>query len=257
MEEEVKLEEKEVVKPIKKKGGCLKSLLSLILFLIFIVLLLAFFLPGLIWPRTLGVSYTKEDYDSFMSKLGYIKDEAPDLSSEYEYNYGPVKNVDIILTSEEITAFFNTNRPSDYAIKKVEVRVNPDGTIEAVASANVDYFLKEFFEGEIGREDIKNEMPALGFLPSSVNLYLNIEGEIINNKSTVSVNSASVQGIPIPSGYINDDKAVSFVTDGINKLISNHSQKSGAYFERIAVVDGNLVLKGKIPSTLERIKISD
>jgi hypothetical protein len=246
------------VKKAKKKGGCLKKLLIFLLIVTIGVLVASYYLPGLLWSKSLGISYSKADYDSFMTKIGYTKDDIPsgDLS-EYEYVYGPVKNVNVSLTSEEITAFFNEGRPDNYAIKNVQVRINSDGTIEAVASASVDYFLQEFLNGEYTRDDIKNEIPVLGWLPSSVNLYMKVDGMISDNESSIAIYDVSVQGIPLPSSMVKSADAKEFLTSGIDKLLSVSNEKSDTYFEKLAVENSGLTLKGQIPSSLERVKISD
>jgi hypothetical protein len=242
----------EETKKPKKKG--------LIKFLIFVVILgaivlsLGFIFPGLLWTKSLGITYTETDYKSIMSKLEYIKDEVPTLDSadKYTYVYGEVKNIDVEFTSEEITAFFNENRPDYYAVKNVQVKINNDGTIEAVGNANVDYFLNEVLGGKYSRDQIKNEIPALGLLPSSVNLYLNFGGSVINNRANISINSVAVQGITIPSSYVKSNEAIGTVTEGIENLMSNYNTKSGSSFDKIAVENSKIVFKGKVPSSLDR-----
>lgn len=242
------------VKSPKKKHQLLKTLGIIAVVITIIILSLGFIFPGLLWTKDLGVRYTESDYKSFMTKLNYIKDAAPTGNSKenYVYTYGKTKNISTEFTSAEITAFINTGRPSYFAVKNVQVRINKDGTVDASGIVNVDYFLGEVLTGKFSREQIVKEIPALGFLPGNVNMALNINGGIANNKASGSINSAEVQGIPIPTEYINSDEAVSTVTGGLNNILSKNSSESGSVFEKLAVENESLVLKGKFASSLTR-----
>jgi hypothetical protein len=253
MEEEKVVEEP---KKEKKKGKGLMKFLVFLIFLAAIVISLGYLFPGLIWTKSLGVNYTTEDYNSIMNKLNYIKDSVPtgDLASNYEYKYGEVTNINVEFTSEELTAFFNENRPSYYAIKNVEIKINEDGTIEAVANASVDYFLNEFMSGKYSRDQIKEEIPALGLLPKTVNLYVKFSGSVLNNSSSASINTVAVQGITIPSNLINSSEAINIVTTGCNNLMSTYNSKTGSTFNKIAIEDSKIKFEGSVPSSLERIK---
>jgi hypothetical protein len=242
-----------VEKP-KKERKFLKKLLMFIVGVIIFIIILGFLLPGFLWTRSLGIKYTKEDYDSMLSKLEYIKDNVPSGDLEdYEYVYGPLKDVNVFFTSEELTAFFNYNRPDYYALKNVQVRIN-DNTIEASGSANVDYFLNTLLEGKYTKEEIKDAYPALGLLPNSVNLYLNIEGSIDKNLSSLKVKSIQVQGITLPSELINSEDAISFVTTTVDNGLSKYEEKSGTYIKKMAIENNKLLFEGKTPSSLNRVE---
>ena len=253
MEEEVKVEEP---KKEKKKGKGFVKFLVFLIILAAIVVALGFIFPGLLWTKSLGVKYTEKDYKSMLEKLQYIKDETPTLDSAdlYTYTYGSVKNVNVEFTSEELTAFFNENRPSYYALKNVQIKINSDGTIEAVANANVDYFLNEFLSGDFSKEDIKEQIPALGLLPNTVNLYINFGGSVVNNKANAIVNSVQVQGVTIPNKFVNSNEAINVINDGCNNIMNSYNTKTGSTFKKIAIEDSKVKFEGSVPSSLERIK---
>lgn len=247
--------EVEKIVPKKKKKGLVKFITFLVIVGI-IVVALGFIFPGLLWHKSLGVTYTSKDYDSVMEKLSYIKDVAPtgDSKDEYTYVYGSPVDVNVEFTSEELTAFFNENRPDYYALKNVQIKINDNGTIEAVATANVDYFLDEFLSGQYSREEINNEIPALGILPNNVNLYINFSGSVINNSTSARVDNVSVQGISIPSYLVNSSEAIGVVTSGCNNLMSIYNSNTGSSFNKIAIENGKIKFEGKVPSSLERIE---
>lgn len=233
-----------------------KILRKFIIFLIVIALIivgLGIALPGFLWTRDLGVNYTKNDYNSIMEKLNYTKDDAPTGSlSEYTYTYGEVTHISTSFTSEELTAFFSENRPSYYALKNVQIKINED-SIEAVASVNVDYFLTELLANKYTKEDINKNFPAMGLVPENVNLYLNFEGSVIDNQATLKLNSATVQGISVPDNFISNDGAINTLRDGLNEMMGKYNTKTGSSFDKIAIEGGKLVVIGDYPSSLTRV----
>lgn len=253
MENENVVLESEPVKP-KKKKKFLKKLLIFIIVVAIIIVSLGFLFPGLLWPRSLGIKYTKADYDSIMNKLDYVKDISPTKGDRdnYTYTYGDLKTINVEFTSEEITAFLNENRPDYFAVKNVQVRINKDGSIEASGQANVDYFLNEVLGGKYSKAEIEKEIPALGLLPKYVNLYVKATGSIVNNKSSISISGASVQGVSIPSKYINNE-ANSTISNGVDNLMSKYSASSKAKFTSLKIEDGKLKFNGSVPSSLTRI----
>lgn len=240
----------------KKKHGFIKGILITLSVLVLVVVALGFIFPGLVWTRSLGVRYTQTDYNSIIDKLNYTKDAAPtgDSADLYNYVYGEPTNVDTEFTSEELTAFFNENRPSYYPLKNVQIKINEDGSIEVAAAANVDYFLNDVLGGKYTREQIQNEIPALGLLPDNVNIYLKFTGSVTNNISTIYIDLATVQGIEIPSNYTSSSSAINVIESSLNDFIAKLNAETGSNFESLTVQNGVLKFKGSVPSSLERIE---
>ncbi len=240
----------------KKKHGFIKGILITLSVLVLVVVALGFIFPGLVWTRSLGVRYTQTDYNSIIDKLNYTKDAAPtgDSADLYNYVYGEPTNVDTEFTSEELTAFFNENRPSYYPLKNVQIKINEDGSIEVAAAANVDYFLNDVLGGKYTREQIQNEIPALGLLPDNVNIYLKFTGSVTNNISTIYIDLATVQGIEIPSNYTSSSSAINIIESSLNDFIAKLNADTGTNFESLTVQNGVLKFKGSVPSSLERIE---
>ena len=255
MENEEKIVE-EPKKEVKKKKCFLKKLLIFVVIISIIVFILGFILPGLLWPKDLGVEYTEADYKSMLVKLSYTKDEAPSNGDfeDYTYVYGNNNDVEVNFTSEEISAFFNENRPDYFPVKKVQVKINDDGSIEASGSINVEYVLNEFLSEEFSKEQIKDEIPALGLLPKNVNLYFKASGSITDNKVSPSVDSVAVQGITIPAKYSSSSEALDRIVDGINNLMVSYTKTTKTNFKSLKVEDSKIIFNGSVPSSLERIK---
>lgn len=102
-----------------------KKIILITVFAIIILLGIATWVivSKLLNPKDLGVKASKEAYESALSKLNYVKD--PDVSGSKE-----PKKVDVKLTSEELTSFFSFERPSSYPLKKVQIKVNENDTVD-------------------------------------------------------------------------------------------------------------------------------
>jgi len=239
----------------KIKKSLLKGFLITISAIVLVVVVLGFAFPGLIWTKSLGVTYTQTDYNSIMDKLNYTKDDAPtgDSKDLYNYIYGPANSVDTEFTSEELTAFFNENRPSYYPLKNVQVKINEDGTIELSASANVDYFLNDVLGGKYTREQIESEIPTLGILPDNVNIYVKFAGSVTQNISYINVKALAVQGVTISESYFSTTSAANIISAGVNDFITKSNAETGSSYESIKVENGVLKFKGSVPSSLERV----
>lgn len=239
----------------KIKKSLLKEFLITISAIVLVVVVLGFAFPGLIWTKSLGVTYTQTDYNSIIDKLNYTKDDAPtgDSKDLYNYIYGPANSIDTEFTSEELTAFFNENRPSYYPLKNVQVKINEDGTIELSASANVDYFLNDVLGGKYTREQIENKIPTLGILPDNVNIYVKFAGSVTQNISYINVKALAVQGVTISENYYSTATAANTISAGVNDFIVKSNAETGSSYESIHVENGVLKFKGSVPSSLERV----
>lgn len=238
----------------KNKKKLLKGFLITGSLLILFVTALGFIFPGLIWTKSLGIKYTQKDYNSIMNKLNYTKDDAPTEDSKdlYNYVYGPATNVDTQFTSEELTAFFNENRPSYYPLKNVQIKINKDDTIEISALVNIDYFLNNVIGGKYTKEAIENKIPAFGILPANVNIYVKFTGSVTKNISNVNVYSATVQGVAIPDKYYASASIGSTLSSSINDFILKSNAETGSNYENISVENGVLNFNGSVPSSLKR-----
>lgn len=242
----------------KRKHGCLTSLLVFICILGIAALALSFLLPGFFNPHDLGIKSSKGEYEIALAQLKLAKDEAPITGSEkdYQISYGKAQAVQTSLDSEEITSFFNENRPDYYALKNVQIRINPDNTLEAAATMNTSYIFDEILSGKYSREDANKVLPMLGLLPDKINLYCKLSGSIINNQTEdLNIQNVSVMGIPIPKNIIGSPEASQFIESTLDNYIEKTAEKSGASYDLLQVSDGKLQLEGKLPSSISRIPV--
>lgn len=239
----------------KKKHGCLIALLVVVLLVGLIIASAAIFIPGLLRPYNLGVESSEEAYESAMQKFSYKKDSSPKQGEleDYEYIYGEPQPVDISLTSEEIASFLNFNRPSYYAIKNVQFRINDDDTVEASATLNVAYVLNYMLEGKYTKDDAQKELPMLGLIPANVNIYSKFSGKVEDNAvEEMAIDKVSILGITIPENLYSRPEAATFIIDAINDNIQKAVDKSNGSVDLLEVQDGKLLFQGAIPSSLQR-----
>lgn len=240
----------------KKKHGCLTAFIIVLAVIIIGAAATYFLLPGLSRPADLGIKSTREAYESAMEKLNITKDMAPEsgAADEYLITYGALQDVDTGLTSEELTSFFNENRPSYYAVKDVQVRVNDDGSIEASGKLDTSYVFDKMLGGQYTKEDAKSALPMLGLIPDNVNIYFKIDGSIEDNQvQGLNVESAKVMGIPIPESLMRS--AMPFITQTLDNYIGSECNRVGAFVDSLEVNDGQITFNGSLPSSIDRTPI--
>lgn len=243
------------VKP-KKKHGCLTAFIIFLAVILIGAAAVYFLLPGLSGPADLGIKSSREAYESALEKLDITKDVSPvgGRADDYIITYGAPQVVDAGLTSEELTSFFNENRPDYYAVKNVQVRVNDDGTIEASGSLDTSYVFNNMLYGQYSKEDAKSALPMLGLIPDDVNFYFKVAGSVVDNQvQGIDIESVKVMGIGIPSSLISS--ALPFITQTLDNYIGNECSRVGAYVERAEVSNGRLAFNGSLPSSIERTPV--
>lgn len=243
----------------KKKKGCLIGVLSFLGVVGVILVCIAILLPGFFGPKDLKIKTSKAAYESAISKMNYQKDTAPSTGAaeDYTYTYGELKKIKAALTSEELTSFFNYNRPDYYALKKVQVRINPDNTVEFSGSLDTDYFLNKVLGGKYSEQEIIKAFPLIKSLPDSVNVYTQFSGEIADNKTVdFAFDDVEVMGIGLPSSLYNTESAKMEISSLLDNFLTKTTEKTGGTYESIKVENGELVISGNLPTSLKREEVN-
>lgn len=238
----------------KKKRGCLTAFIVVLIILGLGAAALYFFLPGLFTPNDLGIKSSRAAYESTMDKLGMRKDASPTTGSAEDYvvTYDGLHAVETNLSSEELTSFFNENRPPYYAVKAVQVRVNEDGSIEASAKLDTNYVFNTILNGAYTREDAKAALPMVGLIPENVNVYFKLTGSVVNNQiQGLDVEAVKIMGIGIPQSLISS--ATPFIVQTLDGYISRETNRTGTSIALVEARNGELDFKGTLPSSVSRI----
>jgi len=268
----------------KKSHGCLTALIIVLVLIIGAGAAVYFLLPGLFRPVDLGVKTSQEAYQSALTKLGYVKDEAPTTGKQddYEYTYGPLAPVDISMSSEEVTSFMNLNRPAYFPLKNVQVKIGGsasigngspiagpvqlsvipvssgggDAPVEVSATIDRDYAINYLLKGDYSRAEIEDALKSIGIdklLPAQINLYIKMSGRIENNQIVdLRLYNASLMGVAVPDEYVTSSDTYSIARSVINMLLQDYNERSGAYFVSIKTADGEIIIDGQVPSSLTR-----
>lgn len=240
----------------KKKHGCLTAFIIVIIILALAAAAVYFLIPGLLRPYDLGIKSTREAYERAMEKMSITKDTSPatGAADDYKITYGAPHAIDTALTSEELTSFFNENRPPYYAVKDVQVRVNADGSIEASGKLDTSYVFNEMLNGQFTKQDAQAALPTLGLIPDNVNIYFKVAGGVEDNQvHGLNVEAISVMGIGLPQSLITS--AEPFVTQVLDIYIAKECARVGASIESLELNNGKLDFYGSLPSSVTRIPL--
>lgn len=236
---------------MKKKSK--KKVVLITLLVIFVALGIGvwIFISGMSKPKDLGIKVSEEAYKSALAKLNIVMDDAlinadPD---KYEYIYGEPQEVDVKLTSEELTSYINYNSKAVEGLKQAQVRVNKDDTVDFSGVISKDYFLNQILGGQVAEEDLLKENPALKLLPEKITLYVNLSGEIANNTSDITVGKVNVLGINLPKKLYNNSGTKENIDGMISDYISNMIAENSGSYDYVKAENGELVLKGMLPTT--------
>ena len=133
------------------------------------------------------------------------------------------------------------------------MRINPDGTVDAAVRVDVDYVFRELLLGQYDRTDLRDLIPAMGILPSNVNIHGNFSGRVVDNQLQIGdVDAAYIQGIPVPQRLINSNEAHRFVERHITQYIQTANQRTGSSYDLIEVRNGELFMEGEFPDSITR-----
>lgn len=239
----------------KKKRGCLVALLSIIAVVVVAFIGAAIFLPGFFSPKDFGIKTSKAAYESAVNKLNYTKDMAPSTgkAEDYTYVYGELSKIQTSLNSEELTSFFNYNRPEYYALKKVQIRINPDNSMEFSCALNTDYVLSEVLDGEYSEQELTKAFPWIKTVPNSVNVYAHLSGEIADNKAvSFSLKDVEVMGIDLPSSLYDTQETQTEICSLLDNFLTKSTEKTNSTYTSVEVNNGELQINGFFPSSLKR-----
>lgn len=272
----------------KKRHGCLITFLVILMLLIAGGAAVYLLMPGLARPVNLGVKTSQQAYESTLKKIKYTKDQAPTTGQqhEYKYVYGPLVQIDTNLSSEEVTSFFNYNRPPYFPLTNVQVKIGSasslwsdsgryagvvslttakmaaatDVPIEVSATIDRDYTLKSLLGSQYSQAEVQEALKSINIekiIPAKVNLYVKMSGSILNNKVVnLKLYTASVMGVAIPMENVTSADARTLVGNVIDKLLADYNASSGTVFVSIRAENGQILLSGKVPSSLARTPIS-
>lgn len=209
------------------------------------------FIPGLSTllgadkPKDLGIKYNDQTKKSAVSKLDVVFEQLPKSSTNKSLELTGSHAVDQVFSSEELTALADT-RQSQYKyfpFKQVQIRVNSDGSVEGSAILEFNTALSYLQTMGVSIEQVNTAVDKLKIIRGNLPVYLKGFGEVINNESRITIQSAQIARINVPQGYINTyGPAVNTLVD---KVIS--SRRPNYDVQSLKVENGKIHFVGSSP----------
>lgn len=156
-------------------------------------------------PKDLGIKYSEESKKSAVSKLQVVYEQLPASSANTSLVLTGSHAVDKSFSSEELTALADTRQTQYkyFPFKNVQIRVNADGSIEGSAILEFNTALSYLHTMGVSTDQVNKVVEKLSIVRGDLPVYLKGSGEIINNASQITVESAQIARINVPKGYIN------------------------------------------------------
>lgn len=230
-----------------------KLLKALLILLIIVVALLVGAFFYLKRPTGLGVSYTTADLEAANQKIAVTYEALPiDDSLGKTLIVSGAHPVDQTFTSQEITALADNRRTvyPYFPFQNVQIRVNADGTVEGSATVNYTNAVSYLKALGVAPEDISEAAQKFNIPNADLPVYLKVKGNIVNNESNITVQTAKIANIPIPQNFV--DQYAPYLNDLIESLID---QRQPSYnIETLEVQSGKIHFKGTAPDVEKAVK---
>jgi hypothetical protein len=236
----------------------MKNLLRFIgIIIIVIVVLLAFsgLIPGLSSivgadkPKDLGIKFAAGDPEKIQTKIGPEIISLPQSDSPVgSLKYSGQKPATYTATSEEITALLNFHHWKFNPFSNVQVRVNPDGTVESTGVINADTALAALAGKGIQTTDVRKAMVDYHIPVMTMPFYVKFSGNLQNNTVSGSVSSLQAGRIPVPGNILASNQrritqAVQVLVDGV----------PGFFAKSLTFNDGRMSFDGTVPEKQESV----
>lgn len=221
-------------------------------FIAIIILVAGFagFVPGLSTvlgtnkPKDLGQSVTLEDSAIAQEKLGVVVVELPkETSIENSYQLSGQREVQLTLDSKEGTAIMNNRTWKYYPFSNMQLRINPDGTIETSGMVSMSTFMDYANSLGYSTDDVEKALNEYHIPKINMPFYVKGTGSIVDNVVSINVQSFQAGRISVPSGILstNMNRINSFAQDVI-------SRQNGFSAKKLAVEGEKLVFDGTLPA---------
>ena len=200
-------------------------------------------------PKNLGQKITLADSLAAQNKTGI---EVVSLPKTTPNNKGLIaegkKPLSASFNSQELTALANNRTWKNFPVKNVQIRVNPDNTLESsgiIVVAKAIPFAEGFgYSASQVKEAIeKYKLPQI-----EIPYYIKGSGEVKNNDVSLTVSTMKIGVVPVPQNITDSaaEGAVLFLEDLMRKYQANFSAQS------ISVQNSELNFIGQVA---EKIKV--
>jgi len=192
--------------------GKIIQILSAAAVLVVIGVIVVFASFSIMGPKDLGVTYTHEDYQNALAKTGiqiefegmtgdelegYKMNAEPKSFHDYDFEFSDYQHKEFTLSNSEATALLNEIAPGFWWFDDLQVKVNPDGSMEGSSKADIKRLKHDLYS------DVADDVPLP--LPDRLNIYSKGHTTIENNQLNFNPDSFYLGSAPLPGRYLEDD----------------------------------------------------
>jgi hypothetical protein len=202
--------------------------------------------------KDLGVKWTQRDFNSVTAKLGVVTEAPPKGTdrSKFTKEFSGTQNIDWTLTSSEVTAWMNKDRPGYWPFADVQIKFHDNNRIEASAKVNLGKLMTYSL--------VKSNLPqeAVGFIasiPLQIPVYLDIKGGFTGTKSV----AISLNELKIPFMSITGDSYGGEPNNVLNRIVDGIlAEAEQVNISGFSTSEGAMHMTGTWFTAMERVPVN-
>ena len=171
--------------------------------------------------QDLGITVTKAETQAAMQKIGTEIVALPaNTPDDQGFKLEGRKPADFTMNSQELSAHSN-NRPwKNYPLKNVQIKIQPDGTIEGSAMLIIDKAMPYAMGLGYSEAQIRDAMKKYSIPPFTVPIYVKGKGNVLDNQATVAASFVKIGGITVPQETVEQANAAASIV--LTNLMYTH-----------------------------------
>lgn len=231
----------------------MKKVFFIFLILVLLAILTPFVLLGQVpvlsalvgaGQKDLGINVTVEESAAAQAKDGtQIVALPPGSTASEDFRLEGKREVDFTFDSQELSAHSNNRAWKNYPVKNVQIRINPDGSIESSAILMVSKFMPYAMGLGYSESQIREAMDKYKIPPVEVPVYIKGMGSVINDQVNVDAQKVRLGAVEIPGNIVSLANTEAEVV--LEDIISKNSHSFHA--ESVTFSDGNMHFVGQLP----------
>jgi len=221
----------------------MKKLLIFIIVLFLVVIGGGYFAVFGAKPKDLGIRVTPEDSQKAREITGTEIISIMPGDNKKDFTLEGKKPIEFVMDSKELTAFSNNRSWRNYPVKNLQIKINPDGSLESSATLIIAKAMPYAMALGYSEAQIKDAMEKYNIPPVEVPIYIKGKGSVLNNKVSVNASNVTIGMVPIPGNIV--ARANQEAEQVLDDLIQKHSHAFNA--EKVDFENGKLNFKGEVP----------
>ena len=198
-------------------------------------------------PKDLGIKYSQADLQKGREQTGVMLGSDPVNGKTISFEGS--KDISGQYSSEMITAMIGSAKYKYYPLKNTQIRINPDGTVEASGVISISKVGQ--WSTDLGASEglVSQAKSYIGIISPSPSFYLAGTMSVVDNQISLNISKAQISRFSAPKSII--DQYQGQLADFVEERIANINgmQVRSAKFE-----NSQLVLDANYPATEKSLK---